>query len=156
MPNSIRPLQPEDRSNWERLYRAYAAFYGMPMEQSTLDTVWEWINDADNSFYGFISKDEQGNAIGMMHCRAMPSPLRGAMIGFLDDLFVDPSHRGSGIVQQMYKTLATFGKQQGWPFFRWITAENNYRGRGSYDKIADKTQWVTYQMPTDSEPDVGS
>jgi hypothetical protein len=32
---------------------------------------------------------------------------------------------------------------------RWITAENNYRGRGVYDKLSDKTQWVTYQMPVE-------
>ena len=65
----------------------------------------------------------------------------------VDDLFVSPSSRGDGTVQIMYQALADFSRQQGWPFVRWITADNNYRGRGSYDKIAEKTHWVTYQLP---------
>ncbi len=149
MTNIIRPLNQSDRAHWERLYQGYAKFYNVPMESQTLDTVWEWIHDQANPFYGFIAQSESGEAVGLMHCRAMASPLRGAMVGFLDDLFIDPTHRGSGMAQDMYKALAVFGKEQGWPFFRWITADNNYRGRGSYDKIADKTHWVTYQMATD-------
>jgi hypothetical protein len=29
---------------------------------------------------------------------------------------------------------------------RWITAEDNYRGRGVYDKLATRTPWVTYDI----------
>jgi hypothetical protein len=46
----------------------------------------------------------------------------------------------------LYQELRNFGKAKGWPFIRWITAEDNYRGRASYDKIAEKTDWLTYQM----------
>jgi hypothetical protein len=81
-----------------------------------------------------------------MHFREMPSPLRGTLVGFLDDLFVVPDTRGSGCVQAMYKALNGFGKGRGWPFIRWITADNNYRGRASYDKVATRTHWITYQM----------
>jgi len=87
--------------------------------------------------------------MGLMHCREMPSPLRGAMVGFLDDLFVMPEYRGSDCVQKLYQALNDLGKQRGWPFIRWITAEDNYRARGLYDKISDKTQWQTYQMAID-------
>ena len=31
----------------------------------------------------------------------MPSPLRGQDIGFLDDLFVDPKHRGQKIGEKL-------------------------------------------------------
>ncbi len=57
-----------------------------------------------------------------------------------------PEVRGKGVVELLYKALNDFGVQQGWPFVRWITAENNYRGRAVYDKIAEKTAWQTYQM----------
>ena len=29
---------------------------------------------------------------------------------------------------------------------RWITAEDNYRARGLYDKVAQRTSWLTYDM----------
>lgn len=145
----VSKLNPDDRNQWEKLYYAYADFYNMPMDTAILDTIWLWIFDDKNQFFALIAKNEAGDALGFMHCREMPSPLRGSVVGFLDDLYVDPEYRGTGCVQALYKALNKFGKDKGWPFIRWITAEDNYRGRASYDKIAEKTHWLTYQMPVE-------
>lgn len=142
----VNNLSESDKSEWEKLYRAYAEFYKMPMEQKTLDTVWSWIQNENKDFFGIMAKDEQNQALGFMHFRAMPSPLRGAEVGFLDDLFVLPEARGTDVVDALYEKLNECGNQQGWPFIRWITADNNYRARNVYDKISDKTAWVTYQL----------
>jgi len=139
----------QDKAEWEALYYAYAKFYKVPMDQDILDTVWSWIFDQDNAFYALVAKDDSGSYLGLMHYRAMPSPLRGKMVGFLDDLFIKPEYRGKGIVDALYEALNSCAADKGWPFIRWITAENNYRGRGVYDKLSDKTQWVTYQMPVE-------
>jgi len=90
----VSSLSTGDRSDWEVLYRGYAEFYQVPMNDEILDTVWGWIHDDGNPFFGLIAKDENGKALGLMHCRQMPSPLRGALVGFLDDLFVSPDARG--------------------------------------------------------------
>ena len=135
-----------DREAWALLYRGYAEFYQVPMTDGILDTVWQWIRDDGNPFFGLIAKDEQGRAVGLMHCRQMPSPLRGALVGFLDDLFVLPEARGQGVVEQLYAALESLGREQGWPLIRWITAEDNGRARAVYDKLADRTHWVTYQL----------
>lgn len=134
-----------DHHDWQRLYRGYAEYYGMPMNDSTLATVWEWIQDGER-LQGRLARDANGQAVGLMHFRAMPSPLRGATVGFLDDLFVDPAHRGTGAVDEMMEALREEARQQGWPFVRWITRENNYRARGAYDRRAERTDWVTYQL----------
>ena len=144
---TVGPVAIEDRAQWESLYHGYAEFYRVPMNERILDTVWGWIHDADNPFFGLIAKDGQGRALGLMHCRQMPSPLRGAQVGFLDDLYVVPEARGQGVVEELYRALEAIGREQGWPFIRWITAENNYRGRAVYDRLAEKTHWLTYQMP---------
>ena len=143
---SVARLEAADRTDWEVLYHGYAEFYQVPMNDQILDTVWGWIHDDNNPFFGLIAKDATGKALGLVHCRQMASPLRGALVGFLDDLFVSPDARGQGVVEKLYAALNELGKQQGWPFIRWITAENNYRGRAVYDKLSDKTHWVTYQM----------
>jgi len=137
---------PGDREAWALLYRGYAEFYQVPMTDEILDTVWQWIHDDGNPFFGLIAKDKQGRAVGLMHCRQMPSPLRGALVGFLDDLFVLPEARGQGVVEQLYAALESLGREQGWPLIRWITAEDNDRACAVYDKLADKTHWVTYQL----------
>lgn len=143
---TVTNIETSDRADWELLYRGYAEFYQVPMNAQILDTVWAWIHDIDNPFFGLIARDEEGKALGLMHCRQMPSPLRGVLVGFLDDLFVVPEARGQGVVEELYTALNRLGKEQGWPFIRWITAENNYRGRAVYDKLSEKTHWVTYQM----------
>jgi len=135
-----------DRQDWEELYYGYAEFYEVPMNQEILDAVWAWIFDARKSFYALIAKSDDGKAHGIMHYREMASPLRGKLVGFLDDLYVNPKSRGQGVVDALFQALAESAKRKGWPYVRWITAENNYRARRVYDKIAEKTQWITYQL----------
>ncbi len=145
----VRPMALADRQQWETLYQGYAEFYRVPMNPQVLDSVWEWIHDESNPFFGLIAIDDEGRALGLMHCRQMPSPLRGALVGFLDDLFVIPEARGQGVVEALYAALKELGREQGWPFIRWITAEDNDRARAVYDKLSEKTHWVTYQMAID-------
>ncbi len=146
---TVRPPVATDREQWEKLYHGYAEFYRVPMNATILDTVWGWIHDRDNPFYGLVAEAADGRLLGLMHCREMPSPLRGARVGFLDDLFVAPDARGQGVVEALYDGLRDLGRAQGWPFIRWITAEDNARARAVYDKLSAKTHWVTYQMPLD-------
>ena len=146
---NVYPLVDDDREQWEVLYHGYAEFYQVPMSDGILQTVWDWIHDVENPFYGLIARDESGRALGLMHCRQMASPLRGAQVGFLDDLFVRVEARGQGVVEKLYEALNQLGHEQGWPFIRWITAEDNARARAVYDRLSEKTHWVTYQMAVD-------
>lgn len=142
---TVSSLAIEDRAQWEQLYRAYADFYQVPMSDEILDRVWEWIF-GEQRFFSLIAKDEQGKALGLMHYREMTSPLRGAFVGFLDDLFVSPAGRGTGVVDALYNQLEKEAAANNWPVIRWITADDNYRGRAVYDRLAQKTKWVTYQL----------
>ena len=135
-----------DEEQWKKLYLGYAEFYKVEMNNQIMQTIWQWIHDDANPFYCIIAKDEQGDLLGFMHFRAMPSPLRGAMVGFLDDLFITPQARGRGVVKALYNELENQGSQKGWPLIRWITADNNYRARAVYDSLSNKTHWVTYQL----------
>ncbi|UTW11670.1 GNAT family N-acetyltransferase [Marinobacterium rhizophilum] len=145
---AVAALEPGDRDQWESLFNSYADFYKMPMSAETRDRVWAWIASGEMKFFGIMAKDSQGKALGFMHFREMPSPLRGSMVGFLDDLYVCPAARGEGVVDALFDGLNETAAAQGWPFVRWVTAENNYRGRGPYDRLAEKTHWVTYQKDT--------
>ena len=141
----VKP-QAEDEPQWRLLYQGYVDFYQVSMNDNIMNTLWSWIHDANNPFYCIVAKDQSGDLLGFMHFRAMPSPLRGAMIGFLDDLFIAPEARGEGVVSALYDELKNQGKANGWPLIRWITAENNYRARAVYDGLSNKTHWVTYQL----------
>ena len=142
----VTELSIDDRDRWEHLYRQYADFYQVPMNNEILTTVWNWIHDPEQPFYALGARDNNGTLVGFMHFRAMPSPLRGRMVGFVDDLFIDPAQRGTGLVDALFNALEQQAMERGWPLVRWITAETNYRGRAVYDRVARKTHWLTYQL----------
>lgn len=143
---SIQPPSETDRGDWERLYRGYAEFYRVPMDERILQTVWDWIFDPGREFYCIMARDSGGAGVGLMHYRAMPSPLRGAVVGFLDDLYVEPAARGGGVVNSLFDELKAQARRHGWPVVRWITRDNNYRARSVYDRVATRTDWITYEL----------
>lgn len=136
---------PELKAGWRALYNGYARFYKREMTDAIADAVWDWINDPNHEVEGVLACLD-GKPVGLAHFRRMPSPLRGGDIGFLDDLFVDPSHRGSGAADALFAHLKTVGQERQWGVIRWITADDNYRARSLYDRLAAKTQWNTYEM----------
>ena len=38
------------------------------------------------------------------------------------------------------------GRARGWGVIRWITGEDNTRARALYDRVAESTRWVTYDL----------
>jgi len=142
---TVRPVAADDRAEWRGLYNQYGDFYNVGMSDETAETVWGWLHDRQHPTCGLLAIDQSGKAVGLAHFRDMPSPLRGATVGFLDDLFVDPESRGSGAADALMEALESIGRERGWPLFRWITADDNYRGRAFYDRLSNKTHWNTYQ-----------
>lgn len=141
----VRPGR-TDRAEWRRLFQAYADFYRVAMDDQIAETTWQWIHDPAHVLEGVIARQAGGAVVGLAHFRAMPSPLRGIEIGFLDDLFVDPSARGEQVGEALLQHVAAEGRARGWPKIRWITADDNYRARTLYDRVAAKTLWNVYEM----------
>jgi GNAT superfamily N-acetyltransferase len=139
--------RPEDWPHWRRLYGGYAAFYRVPMDDAIAGRLWSWIQDPAHVMDAFLARDEAGTSVGLAHFRAMPRPLGGNEIGFLDDLFVDPAYRGGAVARLLLDAVAAEAARRGWTKVRWITADDNYRARAIYDRLATRTLWVTYEMP---------
>lgn len=135
-----------DKADWRRLFQGYADFYRVAMDDQIADTTWEWIHDPAHVLQGVIARDAAGTAVGLAHFRAMPSPLRGIEIGFLDDLYVDPAARGEDVGEALLRHVAAEGRRRGWPKIRWITADDNYRARALYDRVGAKTLWNVYEL----------
>ncbi len=143
---TIRPVTSGDRAAWGRLYAAYAAFYNVTQTEAMRDRVWGWLMDADHEVTGLVA--EADGLIGIAHVRPFARPLAAATGGYLDDLFVDPAARGSGAADALLAAIKAEGAQRGWGVIRWITAEDNARARAVYDRTAEATQWVTYDLTT--------
>ena len=77
----IREIRPDDKNQWEILYRGYADFYKVEMNDEILKTVWKWLIDQSHEVNGLVY-EENSKIIALAHYRKMPSPLRGKYIGF--------------------------------------------------------------------------
>ena len=141
----IRPPAPADRPDWDALYAAYAAFYGVAQTPQMRDRVWGWLMDPGHEVDGRLATLD-GRAVGLAHFRPFARPLMAATGGFLDDLFVAPDARGSGAAEALIRAVESEGRARGWGLIRWITAEDNARARTLYDRLADATRWVTYDL----------
>ena len=141
----IREIQAQDKSSWQELYRGYADFYQAEMNETILNTVWEWLQDETHELNGLVYEKDD-SIVALAHYRRMPSPIRGKDIGFLDDLFVAPECRGQRIGEQLINRLKEISRTENWNLIRWITQENNEKAKRLYDKVAQKTTWNVYEL----------
>jgi GNAT superfamily N-acetyltransferase len=143
---TVRPLKASDRTGWDELYRGYADFYKIAQSNEMRDRVWSWLHDATKESEGLIAEAEDGTLLGLTHFRPFARPLTATTGGFLDDLFVLPAARGLGIAGTLIEGVQTIAFHRGWSVVRWITTEDNHRGRSAYDRVAVKTSWITYDI----------
>lgn len=147
----VRPVRTDEFETWTRLYRGYADFYRWPTSDEHQHRIWSWIHE-ERCITCLVAVpvgaagEETGPAAGLAHLRDWVRPLRGVRAGYLDDLFVDPAHRGTGAVDALFHAMRELAVARGWPMIRWTTADDNYRARSTYDRLATRTTWITYDM----------
>ena len=122
---TIVTIAPQHRAAWNRLYAGYAEFYHVEQTDEMRGRVWSWLMDPAHTVEGLIALDDRGEPIGLAHYRPFARPLMAATGGFLDDLFVDPTQRGSGAARALIEAVAEEGRKRGWGVVRWITAEHH-------------------------------
>jgi Acetyltransferase (GNAT) family len=147
----VRPVRADEFEPWTRLYRGYCDFYDVTTSEEHQATIWNWIHvrrsvDALVAVPVDEKGRESGEPQGLAHLREWVRPLRGVIAGYLDDLFVDPSQRGGGAVDALFAEIDRLAVARDWAIVRWTTADDNYRARTVYDRIATRTMWITYDM----------
>jgi len=134
----------QHRADWGVLYAAYADYYRVEQSPEMRARTWGWI--MEGRIICLMALNEEGRPVGLAHIREFLRPLSSTIAGYLDDLFVDPSQRGGGVVNLLFDAAKALGREQNWSVIRWITRDDNYRARSVYDKVATRTNWVTYDL----------
>lgn len=118
----VRPVEQRDHDRWRELYKGYTDFYHEMAER-----VWGWVQGPGPELECLVAVDDNDRAVALAHFRPFVRPLRSTIAGFLDDLFVDPDHRGGGAADALLARLREIARERGWASVRWLTSENNYR-----------------------------
>lgn len=138
----VRPVAEPDRERWAELYRAYAAFYEVPPPD--LDQLWSRLTVTHELECLVAEVDDE--VVGLAHVRAFARPLEGDWAGFLDDLFVDPARRRAGAGEALLEHLCSLAAERGWGVVTWITGADNRTAQRLYDRLAERREWVTYDL----------
>ncbi len=141
----IREVQLKDKEQWEELFRGYAKFYKVPMNDQILETVWGWLHDKNHELQSLCFEIDD-KVVGLAHYRKLLSPLKGKYIGYLDDLFVSPEYRGQKIGRKILDKLQEISYANDWNIVRWQTDEHNFTAKELYDQVATKTIKEVYEL----------
>lgn len=146
-PLVVRAARAEDHDQWRVLFHGQADFCRTTLGPEQTDRVWSWINDPTHEVSALVVEEPEGRLVGLAHYRPFARPLSATMGGYLDDLFVAADARGNGVAALLLAGLAEIARERGWSVVRWAAADDNYRARSVYDKLAYRTILVTYDMP---------
>jgi GNAT superfamily N-acetyltransferase len=141
----VRPIEARDADAWRRLFRDYGTFYETSFDDAQLDHVWTLLT-TDGSGVDALVAEVGGSVVGIAHYRSHPDTFSTGNDWYLDDLFTDPSARGTGVASALIERLSELARATGPGTLRWITAEDNVTAQRVYDRLAKRTTWVTYEI----------
>jgi GNAT superfamily N-acetyltransferase len=142
----IRDARPEDSEKLLPLMRAYCDFYeASPSDQGLLEMARVLITDPDQG-HMFIAHQD-GVPVGFATLGWKWSSLKGARIGYLEDIFVAPDARGRGIADALIEVCADRCRSRGMRAMEWLTAPDNRRAQAVYERTgAASEQMVEYDL----------
>ncbi|HLP22487.1 MAG TPA: GNAT family N-acetyltransferase [Microbacteriaceae bacterium] len=142
---SIVPLGANDRADWDPLWAGYLEFYQHELSAQQSDLSFSRLTDAAFPAWGALARDEHGRAVGMVHWLTHPSTWEPEPLVYLEDLFVDPATRGSGVGRALIDYVSRWAHERGHAKVYWQTAADNATARRLYDAVAEQ-HFVVYEI----------
>jgi GNAT superfamily N-acetyltransferase len=142
----VRPAQAEDAQAWCALWRGYCAELDGEVSDEITEGVWQRILAPEEPIWCLVACRTDGEPIGLANYVLHPHTWGLRPVCYLEDLFVASEARGSGAGRALIEALVTLGKQHGWRRIYWHTNFDNYRARALYDRFAQRTDYVRYDI----------
>ena len=151
----IRSIQTADRTQWQRLWAQYNAYYGRSGEaaltKAVVDTTWERLLDDAEPVHGLIAT--QGpTSVGLAHYIFHQNTIQIDDTCYLQDLFTAEFIRGAGIGRKLIEEVAARCRERGVKDMYWHTHSNNRTARRLYDKLSSNTEFLVYRRKLGSAP----
>jgi GNAT superfamily N-acetyltransferase len=132
------------------LMRAYCEFYGARPagDADLLHMARALIADPEHEGVQLIARTSEGTATGFATIFWTWSTLSAARVGTMNDLFVVPEARGTGVAEALIRRCVDTARRRGAVRLEWQTAADNARAQSLYDRIgAHREGWVDYWLP---------
>ena len=141
----MRALRSDDYDSWCALWRAYLAFYETSVPEAVYDSTFARLLGEDpQDFNGFVA-ETGGRLVGLTHYLFHRHCWKTENVCYLQDLFADPSVRGSGVGRALIEAVYSKADEVGAPSVYWLTQDFNHTARKLYDRIGNVTPFIKYQ-----------
>lgn len=136
------------------LMRAYCDFYEAdPSDERLMALARALIADPECEGFQLIARDAQGTAVGFATVYWCWSTLRASRRAIMNDLFVRPDARGSGVAEALIEECRVRSHARGASSLGWQTAKDNLRAQRAYERVgAAREEWVDYSLETSTPP----
>jgi GNAT superfamily N-acetyltransferase len=130
------------------LMRAYCDFYEVaPSDDELLSLSRALIADPEREGVQLLARDE-GRAAGFATIFWSWATTSAERIGVMNDLFVAPEARGTGLAAALIDASRAECAARGAGKLTWQTAPDNAAAMKVYDRVgATREQWVDYWLP---------
>ena len=134
------------------LMRAYCDFYEVsPSDDALLAMSRELIADPEREGVQLLARAD-GHALGFATIFWSWATTSAERIGIMNDLYVAPEGRGSGLAEALIEACRAECAARGARKLTWQTAPDNKRAMKVYDRVgATREQWVDYWLPAGPE-----
>jgi GNAT superfamily N-acetyltransferase len=131
------------------LVRAYCDFYAVsPSDEALLTLSRALIADPEREGVQFLARDAETRPVGFATIFWSWATTSAERIGVMNDLFVAPEARGSGVAETLIEACRAACAARGASTLTWQTATDNERAMSVYDRIgATRETWVDYWLP---------
>ena len=141
----IRELRQQDRVAWSELWAGYLRFYRAKVASEVTEQTFARMTERREGCFGLAAEAHDGILVGFAHCVMHPTTWSRGGTCYLEDLYVDPGHRGTGAARALIEAAGEQGRAAGAETLYWHTQAFNGRARSLYDTVAQLTSFVHYE-----------
>jgi len=147
--HAIAIVGEDDLADLLPLLRGYCDFYEVdPPDDQLLAMCRALIADPEREGLQLIARDTaDGAARGFATVFWTWQTLDAGRIGVMNDLFVHPDARGTGLAAALIEACADRTREHGGKVLAWETALDNVRAQTVYARVgATASRWLTYEL----------
>ena len=139
----VRPLVGRDRAAWDALWKGYLDFYKTSLPEAQYEQTFHRFLDPSEPMFAFLA-ERDGAARGLVHIILHRSGWLDRPDCYLQDLFVEPGERGTGMGRALIEHVYDVMKSAGGESVHWLTHESNATARKLYDRLAANAGFIQY------------
>ena len=138
-------LTSREFEDWLPLWQGYLTFYNAQVPAATTKLTFERLTGGAEPMGGFIARDAQASAIGIVHWIQHRSCWTPGDYCYLQDLFVAPGQRNGGTGRQLIAAVYAEATSRGCSRVYWLMHESNTDAMKLYDKMAERSGFLQYR-----------